>query len=230
MKKISLKTLHQEVADRIFEMIRKGQLQMGQKIVENELAESLGVSRTPLREALRLLSAEGLVELIPNKGAFVKKLSENEIFEMYEALALFEGTFAKKAVERMSEQELKKLEELHRQMEQHYENGDIEKYANTNYRYHACIQEMVKNNTISSLLNNLERRAMLSRCRQLRLKGRFDESMKEHRAIIKAFRKRDASAAEFYLKVHFVNQCEALIGRKIKIDSAEKKFLTADAH
>jgi DNA-binding GntR family transcriptional regulator len=211
MDKIPLKSLHQEVVDRIYEMIRKGELKMGQKIVENELSSLMGISRTPLREAIRALSSEGLVELKPNKGAFVVEPSVDEICDMFEAMSIFEGACTKTAVKKMTEKDLKKLEELHEQLEQHYADTDQEAYITVNNKFHTYIQEILQNNTINNLINVLRKRILLFRYRQLYLKNRFNESIKEHRDIIKSFRDRDAEAAEHLMQIHLINQCEALV-------------------
>jgi DNA-binding GntR family transcriptional regulator len=211
MQKIPLKTLHQTVADRIYEMITKGELAMGQKLMEIELCKTLGVSRTPLREALRSLSSEGLVELIPNRGAFVRQPSIHEISDMFEAMAILEGICAKMAVEKMTEKDLNKLMELHQQLENSYEKGNINKYARVNLKYHTYVREAVKNETIADIVNGLRRKILMLRYRGLQLEGRFDASIKEHRDIIKAFQKKDPQAVEHFTKVHLINQCKALI-------------------
>lgn len=211
MYKIPLKTLHQEVADRIYQMIRKGELEMGQKIIENELCSVLGISRTPLREAIRALSSEGLVELKPNRGAFVVQPSVDEIRDMFEAMSILEGICTNMAVGKMTEEDFKKLEGLHQQLEQHYEARDQEEYINVNNTFHTYIQEMLQNKTINNVLNGLRRKIFLFRFRQLYLKNRFDESIKEHRAIIKTFKDRDAEAAERLMRTHLINQCEAIV-------------------
>jgi DNA-binding GntR family transcriptional regulator len=211
MTKIPLKTLHQTVAERIYQMIIKGELSMGQKLIEAELCDTLGVSRTPLREALRSLSSEGLIELIPNKGAFIRKPSIDEIREMFEAMSILEGLCGRIALDNMTARDLQKLEEFHERLEEQYAVQDIKKYAQTNLKFHTYLREMLNNETLGKILNGLRRKILMFRYRQLYLNGRFDESIKEHRHIIQAFRKRDPFAVEHAMKLHLINQCERLV-------------------
>ena len=120
MTTIHVQSLAQETAKRIREMIRKGILKKGDKIVEKPFCEALGVSRTPLREALRLLSSEGLIELIPNKGARVAQPSLGDIREMFWVMSILEGTCARECAEKMNEGGMKKLDTLFRQLLKHY--------------------------------------------------------------------------------------------------------------
>ena len=103
MHKIQAKTMHQEVASQIRKMIHKGVLVQGQKINEKQLCESMGVSRTPVREALRLLKSDGLINLVPHKGAFVSQPCIEEINDMFEVMSVLEGTCARLASSKMME-------------------------------------------------------------------------------------------------------------------------------
>lgn len=100
---------------------------------------------------------------------------------------------------------------MHEQLEQHYADMNQEAYITVNNKFHTYIQEILQNNTINNLINVLRKRILLFRYRQLYLKNRFNESIKEHRDIIKSFRDRDAEAAEHLMQIHLTNQCEALV-------------------
>ena len=212
MAKIPIVPLHKEVADRIREMIRKGLLKKGDRIVEKHFCEEMGISRTPLREALRILHKEGLVNLAPNKGAYVAEPSIQEIREMFDVMSILEGACAKAATERMTEANLQKIERLHQKLEQHYQMRDHEKYLRVNQRYHSLIQEMTGNKTLNEVINGLRQKILLYRYRQLYQPERFDRSIQEHRAILEAFRRKDPAAAETAMKTHLINQCNALVG------------------
>lgn len=211
MEKIEAKTLHQEVTTRIREMIRTGELSRGQKIDEKHLSELMGVSRTPVREALRGLHSEGLVDLIPHRGAYVTQPSIEEIQDLFEVMAVLEGTCARLAASRMAGEDLKKIETLHRSLEKHFTKRDHEAYLETNHYVHVTIQELSGNKVLNDVLNGLRQKVLLYRHRQLYYKDRFEKSMKEHRDILEALRQRDPSAAERAMKKHLVNQCEALV-------------------
>lgn len=208
---IDVRILHQDVAGKIREMIRTGVLVRGQKIVEAEICKQLGVSRTPLREALRVLESEGLVELIPHKGVQIRQPSMSEIEEMFYVMGLLEGTCARLAVEKMTAAGFRKIERLHQKLEAHYAEGDREKYIAVNNVFHALIQELAGNRVLDDIVTRLRGKAALYRHRQIYEPGRFDESMQEHREILEAMRRRDPDASETRMKRHLDRQCKALI-------------------
>jgi len=211
LPRIPVVPLHKEVADRIRHMIQKGLLKEGDRIVENRLCEEMGVSRTPLREALRILNSEGLIDLAPNKGAYVAKPSLEEIREMFHVMSILEGACARAATERMTETDFQKIEKLHEKLEQHHKMRDHEKYLKVNQRYHSLIQELAGNKTLNEVIIGLRQKILLYRYRQLYQPERFDKSMAEHRVILEAFRRRDPAAAEEAMKTHLMNQCKALL-------------------
>ena len=212
MHKIQAKILHREVANQIRKMIRNGVLVKGQKINEKHLCESMGVSRTPVRESLRMLSSEGLIDLIPNKGAYVSQPPIKEISDMFEVMSVLEGTCARLATKRMTEKKFRKIEALHQKLEKHYRNRDHEAYLDNNNIYHELIQELSGNKVINDVINGLRQKILLYRHRQLYQPERFDQSIQEHRDLLEAFRKRDAAFAERLMKRHLIKQCEVLVG------------------
>ncbi len=211
VRRIPVRALHETVANRIREMIRKGELTTGQRIVEKRLCQELGVSRTPLREALRTLSSEGLVELVPNRGAFVSKPTMAEVRDMFEAMSVLEGTCARLAAARMSASDLERLERLHEKLERCYADRDPECYIQVNHTYHTLVQKAAGNRTLDGILSGLRHKVFLHRYRQLYQPDRFRASMEEHRMLMEAFRRRDPGAAERVMREHLINQCEALV-------------------
>jgi len=212
MQKIHARTLHQEIAAQIRKMIRKGTLVKGQKIDEKSVCESMGVSRTPVREALRLLKSEGLIQLVPHKGAFVSQPCIEEINDMFEVMSVLEGTCARLATTHMKEKDLRKIEALHEELEAHYQNRDYDAYLRKNNVFHVFIQELAGNRVLNDVINGLRQKILLYRQRQLYQPERFDQSIQEHRNLMGAFRMLDPESAESLMKHHLLMQCRALVG------------------
>jgi DNA-binding GntR family transcriptional regulator len=211
MDKTPDKPLATQVAEEIRRLIRANQLVSGQRLYEQRLCERLDVSRTPLREALRILSAEGLVTISPNKGARVAKSSLEDIFHMFEAMSVLEGSCARLAAERLTNQDLEKMERLHEQLEMAHANGDPESYMGWNRKFHEFVQEKAGNPVLGKIVTGLRDVILLHRYRQIYRPGRFDESMEEHRRLLEAFRARDSQRAERLMQVHLQKQGQALV-------------------
>ncbi len=210
MDRIQAASLPLEVAKRIREMIRKGALKKGDRIIESALCQSMGVSRTPLREALRVLNSEGLVELIPNKGSYVAQPSINDIGEMFYVMSLLEGACARICAKKLTSESLKALDDLCRQLEQYCEKEDRENYMAVNQRYHSLVQELAGNKVLLEIINGLRQKILLYRYRQIYEPNRLLESMKEHHDLQEAFRERNSAAAERCMKKHLNRQFQAL--------------------
>jgi len=211
IQRIRSRPLPQEVTDQIREMIRKGHLEQGQKISEVEFCEELGISRTPLREALRVLAGEGLIDLVPRRGAWVSRPTIGEIQDMFEVMAVLEGLCARMAAEHLTEAELAELETLHHALEDAYRARDEEQYIQANHAYHGLVQELADNQTLNAIVSGLRQKIFLYRYRQLYQPDRFDQSIREHRELLEAFQGRDGALAEALMKRHLQRQCEALV-------------------
>lgn len=209
MRLIEKKTLHEDAANRLRDMILTGMLKEGKKINENEICESLGISKTPLREALRVLSSEGLIQLVPNHGAWVYKPTFDEIMEMFDVMIVLEGLCARSATEQMNEKDFLSLETLHRRLEEKYELKDQEGYLRCNNQYHTFLQKLARNRTLNQIINGLRKKILLYRLKSLSLPERLDQSIKEHRELLEAFRKRNAEKAETLMRIHLKNQKSA---------------------
>ena len=210
MKRIQAGYLAQEAAKRIREMIRKGALKKGDRILEAPMCQAMGVSRTPLREALRILSSEGLIELIPNRGAYVAQPSIKDIGEMFYVMSILEGTCARVCVEKMDDEGLRRLDDLYRKLEQHCQAEDREKYMAVNHSFHSLVQELAGNSVLSEVIDALRQKILLYRYRQIYQPNRLKESMQEHRLLQRAFRERDPEAAERFMQEHLTRQFNAL--------------------
>jgi DNA-binding GntR family transcriptional regulator len=210
MKVIKKKTLHEEIANNLRELIMSGELQEGDKIKEDELCSSMGISKTPLREALRVLSVEGLIRLVPNRGSFVSTPTFEEIREMFDVMSVLEGVCARAAAAKMGAKDLATLEKLHERLEENYRRKAQREYIRINNQYHAFVQELAGNRTLNQIVNGLRQKILLYRYQSLNLPERFAQSIQEHRDLLEAFRKKDPKKAETLMRRHLKKQCDAL--------------------
>jgi len=210
MKVIKKKTLHEEIADNLREMIMSGELKEGDKIKEDELCAVMDISKTPLREALRVLSTEGLIKLIPNRGAFVSTPTFEEIKEMFDVMSVLEGACARAAAEKMSDRDFASLKKLHNKLEENFSRRDQKEYIRINNQYHSFVQDLAGNRTLNQIVNGLRQKILLYRFQSLNLPERFDQSIVEHRDLLEAFRKRNPQKAETLMRSHLRKQSDAL--------------------
>ena len=210
MEPIQRKALYQQVAERLRARIYDHQLRPGDAIDEKELCAAFGISRTPLREALKVLHTEGLVELIPNRGCFVKLLDLEELHELFPVMAVLEGLCAREAVERGTAEDLDRLEQLHARLEAHAAARDIDRYYDVNFEFHQALQELSRNRWLQRVAADLRKILRLARHTQLTATGRLEQSLQEHRKIMEAFRRRDPDAVEQTMKEHLHAQMQVL--------------------
>jgi DNA-binding GntR family transcriptional regulator len=202
--------LYQEVAGRLRAMIQSRELSGGDWIDEIRLTEQLGISRTPLREALKVLANEGLVRLEPRRGCFVNELSPRDLDELFPLIAMLEGRCAYEAASKLTQCDINMLEPLHTTLQQHAAQGDIDAYYAANARIHEAIQALADNNWLSELIDNLRKVISLSRHKSLALPGRIQESCAEHLAIFAALKAHDPEGAEVLTRRHLMRQLDAL--------------------
>ncbi|HEX9309149.1 MAG TPA: GntR family transcriptional regulator [Anaeromyxobacter sp.] len=203
--------LYQEVADRVRRLIYDGALAPGEWIDERALVEQFGISRTPLREALKVLHAEGLVRLTPRRGAQVAgELTPQDLDELFPLVSLLEGLCALEAVKKATPADVKQLEVLHARLERHAAAGDVARYYEQNYLFHEALQQVAANPWLSRTLGELRRFLRLLRGRQLRVPGRMRASLGEHRMLMRALRRRDPEEAERVMRAHLMAQRAAL--------------------
>jgi DNA-binding GntR family transcriptional regulator len=210
LKVIEKKTLHEEIANNLRELIMSGELQEGDKIKEDELCSSMGISKTPLREALRVLSVEGLIKLVPNRGSFVSTPTFEEIREMFDVMSVLEGICARAAAEKMSAKDLAALEKLHDRLENNFKRRAQREYIRINNQFHSFVQELAGNRTLNQIVNGLRQKILIYRYQSLNLPERFEQSIQEHRDLIEAFRKKDPKKVETLMRRHLKKQCDAL--------------------
>jgi DNA-binding GntR family transcriptional regulator len=208
---IAHRALYQEVAERLRRLIYDGDLALGSWIDEQALTEQFGISRTPLREALKVLHAEGLVRLTPRRGCFVAgELGPSDLDELFPVMALLEGRCAYEAVKKATPADLRRLEGIHARLEKLAASGDVATYYENNYAFHEAIQELAANPWLSRIVSELRRFLKLLRGRQLRVPGRMEASLEEHRQIMKALRRGEAGKAERIMRAHLLAQRAAL--------------------
>ncbi len=208
--RISTTALYQEVAARLRERIYSQDLKPGDAIDEQSLAEEYGISRTPMREALKVLHAEGLVILEPRRGCFVTELKEQDINELFPLMALLEGRCSYEAAKKAKSADIKRIEELHNKLEKYAAANDVEKYFEQNCLFHEIIQKLAANNWLERTTNDLRKFLKLMRGRQLNLPGRLQASLAEHRLLLAAFQNGNPSAAEKIMYDHLISQWKAL--------------------
>lgn len=208
--RISTPALYQEVASRLRLRIYSQELKPGEAIDELALADEYGISRTPMREALKVLHSEGLVNLEPRRGCTVTKLTQQDLDEMFPIMALLEGRCAYEAVKKVKHANLRLLEEMHARLEKHAAANDMEKYFEQNCIFHEFVQKLAGNSWLERTTNELRKFLKLMRGRQLYLPGRLQASLVEHRMLLAAFQNRNPSAAEKIMHDHLINQRTAL--------------------
>ncbi|MGE8655756.1 MAG: GntR family transcriptional regulator [Achromobacter sp.] len=202
--------LYLEVADRLRGMIHARALRNGEWIDELRLAGELGISRTPLREALKVLATEGLVRLEPRRGCFVNELSAQDLEDIFPLMAMLEGRCAHEAACKASDAQLAALAPLHEALAGHATAGRIDAYYQTNYLIHEAVQALAGNQWLVDMVGNLRKVLSLSRHRSLAWPGRIQESCAEHLAIFEALRARDPERAEALARHHLMRQLEVL--------------------
>ncbi|MDP3513861.1 MAG: GntR family transcriptional regulator [Sulfuritalea sp.] len=208
--RVNRSSLSQQAIDLLREQIYDHRLMPGQRLDEAVLAEQLGISRTPLREALKVLSAEGLVDLQPHRGCFVTELTLRDLEEIFPIMATLEGRVAHEVAAKRTAAQLKALDALHEKLEKHAAAGDVNRYYETNYVFHDQLQECAGNRWLQIVIGDLRKLLKLSRHHSLRLEGRLSASLAEHRALMQALHRQDADAAEQVMRGHLLAQLEAL--------------------
>jgi DNA-binding GntR family transcriptional regulator len=209
MSAVSLapRALYEEVAELLRQRIFRRELEPGSWIDEVKLAQEYGISRTPLREALKVLAAEGLVTMKVRRGAYVTEVSDRDLAEVYHLLSLLESDAAAVVAERATDAQLKELQKLHGELEKAM--GDREKFFAVNERFHMRLLELADNRWRNQMVADLRKVMKLNRHNSLLKSGRIDESLAEHRAIVEALVQRQPERARERMQEHFANGLEA---------------------
>ena len=208
---IQRRTLHDEVVDRMRDMIIEGELRAGQRINETELCGHLGVSRTPVREAIKTLASEGLIAAVRNKGAIVNHLGADEILQLLEAAAMIEQHAAIVGVIRGTDEEIAEICSLHKEMRSLFEARDRLPYYKLNQAIHTSIVALAHNDALNSMHEGLQ-----MRLRRIRYVGNekptsWSGAMREHELMITALKARDGNALSDAIGQHFEKTNERII-------------------
>ena len=224
---IPRQVLHQEVAVRLRQRIVEGHIAPGTKLNERELSEVLKVSRTPLREAIKMLAAEGLVELLPNRGAVAAQLSEQDISDTFEVIAGLEGQAGELAAQRIGEDELAEIRALHYEMLAAFTRRDLPTYYRINAQIHTRINSAAGNRVLTQTWATVN-----ARLQALRFRSNFDEekwkrAVKEHDQMVELLAARDGPALRILLIAHLRHKRDAVLelmrtgrlGEKLQVGS-----------
>ncbi len=203
--------------DVVFQTLRqailKGELQPGERLMEIKLAESLGVSRTPIREAIRKLELEGLVVMIPRKGAAVANITEKDTKDVLEVRRTLEMFAVEVACERITPEQLVQLKEAAKAFEASKGSMDLIRIAETDMNFHEIIYEATQNERLVQMLNNLRENMYRYRIEYLKDPNYYDSLVKEHQQILDAIEKKDKSQAGICMRDHIDNQQLAVISK-----------------
>jgi DNA-binding GntR family transcriptional regulator len=203
--------LHEQVAQRLRPMLVEGRIAPGAKLNERELSELLNVSRTPLREAIKMLAAEGLVELLPNRGAVAVQLGEQDILDTFEVMAGLEAQAGELAAERITPQELAEIQAMHFEMLATYTRRDLSAYYALNARIHDAISAAAKNPVLAQVYNQVNARLQALRFRSNQDGEKWKRAVKEHDKMIEALAAHDGKAMRDVLLTHLRHKREVVL-------------------
>ncbi|GKS77175.1 GntR family transcriptional regulator [Acidovorax sp. SUPP950] len=201
------RALYEEVAEQLRQRIFRRELQPGSWIDELRIAEEFGISRTPLREALKVLAAEGLVTMKVRRGAYVTEVSDKDLRDVYHLLALLESDAAGVVAASATAEQLRELEGLHRELAASV--ADRERFFAVNERFHMRVLEMADNRWRNQMVADLRKVMKLNRHNSLLKQGRIEESLREHGRVLAALQAHDAQAAACAMREHFSNGLQA---------------------
>lgn len=219
----SYKPLRDLVLEALREAILNGTLKPRERLMEIQLAEDLGVSRTPVREALRKLELEGFIVMVPRKGAYVADLSIKDIADVFEIRIALEGLAAALAAERITDEELEEMERHLVEKAEAIKKQDMSKLIEVDTRFHEALYGASRNERLITIINNLREQIQRFRTSSLAMPGRMQQSLEEHRNIVEAIESRDAALARQTAQEHIEN-AESYMIESLKNEG----FLLAD--
>lgn len=208
---ISRLALHDQVASRLRTMLVEGHIAPGAKLNERELCLQLRVSRTPLREAIKLLAAEGLVDLLPNRGAVAVKLTEADVLNTFEVLAMLEGMSGELAAKRITDEELAEVRALHYEMMACFARRDLSGYYRLNARIHTAINEAAGNPVLASTYRSINARVQSLRFRTNQNDAKWKHAVEEHEQMVNALATRDAPAMRKVMVAHLMRKRDTVL-------------------
>jgi DNA-binding GntR family transcriptional regulator len=214
--------LHEQVAHRLRQMLVESRIAPGAKLNERELCEILSVSRTPLREAIKMLAAEGLVELLPNRGAIAVELTEVDVLNTFEVMAGLEAQSGELAAQRITDDELTEIRAMHYEMLAAYTRRDLPTYYRLNAAIHNAINLAAKNPVLTNTYNQVNARLQALRFRSNRDVGKWSTAVKEHEQMLAALAARDPVAMREVLLAHLANKRDVVV-QQLRVPDASGK-------
>lgn len=207
------RALYEEVAELLRQRIFSRELEPGSWIDELKIAHDYGISRTPMREALKVLATEGLVTMKVRRGAYVTEVSERDLADVYHLLSLLESDAAGVVAQRADDAQMDELQALHQELENaaRPEQLDRERFFEINERFHMRLLDIADNRWRNQMVADLRKVMKLNRHNSLLKTGRIQESLAEHRAIMAALKSRDPQACTQRMQEHFSNGLEAAV-------------------
>ncbi len=208
-------TLREQIADAIRDAIIKGILQPEERVAEAEMANKFNISRTPIREAIRQLETEGFIKVQAHRGAYVAPITEKDIRDFYEIKSILEGYAAKLACSRISEDEIKKMEDLNNKLEEAHKNAEWRLAFKLHNEFHDKFLRSCGNDKLYQLLQSLTQQFQRFRI-ALTMSGKIEGSISQHREIVNAFRKRNAELVEKLVKENATYGSETLVSEILR--------------
>ncbi len=208
---VDSRTLPSTVAAQLRQMMTEGQLAPGARLNERELCDVLGVSRTPLREAFRLLAAQGLVDIQPNRGAQVVAMSEQDIRESFEVIGALEALAGKAACERATDEQIAEIRALTYEMMASHARQDLPAYYKANTAIHDLLKQASHNGLLGQLYDTLNLRIQSLRFHSNENREKWDQAMQEHVDMVQALAARDGERLAAIMLVHLQRKCDAVI-------------------
>ena len=202
--------LRDVVFNTLREAILKGDLKPGERLMELQLASKLGVSRTPIREAIRMLEQEGLAVTTPRKGAEVAKMTLKDMEDVLEIRDALDELAVRIACQKISDEQLKQLEDMKELFEKSTQTGNVKKIAEADVTFHDVIYEATGNPKLVTLLNNLREQVYRYRVEYIKDPKNYPTLIAEHEAILESLKNRDVKDAVEAMHVHVANQAEAV--------------------
>src|SRR6478609_2876256 len=212
--KVERMRLHDTVVGHLRNLIVEGALAPGMKLNERELCETLGISRTPLREAMKVLAAEGLIDIFPNRGAFVSRMSETEIRETFEVMSGLESQSGELAAMRITPVEIAEIKALHYAMLACRAQNDLSGYYSRNQAIHDKINEAARNTALRQTYVSINRRLQALRFRSNFQTPKWDSAIREHEEMIAALETRDGPRMAAILRRHLLGKRDAVLAER----------------
>jgi DNA-binding GntR family transcriptional regulator len=211
MPPIVRRPLHEEAVDRLRDLIVQGDLAPGQRLNERLLSEKLAISRTPLREAIKLLATEGLVELLPNRGAVVATMDTARLAETLQVMGALEGLAGELACRKSTPEQIAEIRDLHNEMLSMHARGDLASYFRYNQAIHLKIVEASGNPVLANTYRHLNVNVRRARYMANLSKERWDAAVREHEEILRALAARDVTRLKRLLRDHLANKMASVL-------------------